>query len=94
MKDNRCCWSIRGANHLAALLCRNHSVGYSDLFEPLPENPEEEVWVDTGKPLSGKYATKKFAGAPGYYKRGGDSALCRYISSIDIDLSPLVIQRF
>ena len=26
MKDRRACWSIRGGNHLALLLCRRHSV--------------------------------------------------------------------
>jgi len=53
MKDRRCCWSIKGANHLASLLCLKHTVGLDGLFsgiEPLPA--PKEVWIDTGKPLS------------------------------------------
>lgn len=53
MKDRRCCWSIRGANHLASLLCLKHTTGIDGLFsglEPLPQ--PEPVWTDTGTPIS------------------------------------------
>ena len=53
MKDHRCCWSIRGANHLASLLCLKHTTGLEGLFsglEPLPQ--PEAAWVDTGAPIS------------------------------------------
>ena len=53
MKDRRCCWSIRGANHLASLLCLKHTTGLECLFsglEPLPQ--PEPVWTDTGAPIS------------------------------------------
>lgn len=47
MKDRRACWSIQGANHLALLLCRKHTVGFESLFAPLPpppKDPEPEEW--------------------------------------------------
>ena len=53
MKGRRCCWSVRGANHLANLLCLKHTMGLDGLFaglEPLPQ--PEPVWIDTGKPIS------------------------------------------
>lgn len=53
MKDRRCCWSIRGATHLASLLCLKHTSGLDGLFaglEPLPQ--PEPVWIDTGTPIS------------------------------------------
>lgn len=53
MKGRRCCWSIKGANHLASLLCLKHTTGLDGLFsglEPLPS--PEEGWIDTGNPIS------------------------------------------
>ena len=53
MKDRRCCWSVRGANHLASLLCLKHTTGLHGLFsglEPLPQ--PELVWIDTGTPIN------------------------------------------
>ena len=53
MKDRRCCWSIRGANHLAGLLCLKHTMGLDGLFsglEPLPQT--ESAWVDIETPIS------------------------------------------
>ena len=50
MKDGRACWSIRGANHLALLLCLRHTTGFDYLFANLPEKPEntrETEWKDT-----------------------------------------------
>lgn len=47
MKDRRACWSIQGANNLALLLCRRHTVGFESLFAPLPalpKRPEPEEW--------------------------------------------------
>ena len=56
MKGRRACWSIRGGNHLAALLCAAHTTGLTRLFSPLPEIPvleeKEEEWIDDGKPIS------------------------------------------
>ena len=40
MKDSRACWSIRGGNHLALLLCLYHTDGFGHLFDPLPSLPE------------------------------------------------------
>lgn len=50
MKDGRACWSIRGANHLALLLCLRHTTGFDYLFTKLPEKPviqQESEWKDT-----------------------------------------------
>ena len=50
MKDGRACWSIRGANHLALLLCLRHTTGFDYLFERLPQKPiiqQECEWKDT-----------------------------------------------
>jgi len=46
MKDRRCCWSIDGANHLAALLCLKHTTGFEDLFHPLPPLPKPEAQAE------------------------------------------------
>lgn len=59
MKDRRCCWSIRGANNLARLLCLNHTTGLDSLFarlEPLP--PEARVLEYTEKPFSASKAPR------------------------------------
>lgn len=42
MKGRRACWSIQGANHLAALLCAYHTIGFEHLFSSLPPKPQEE----------------------------------------------------
>jgi hypothetical protein len=55
MKGRRACWSIRGGNHLAYLLCAFHTTGLYHLFSPLPAVPaaaQEEEWIDEGKPIS------------------------------------------
>jgi len=53
MKDGRACWSINGANNLAALLCAYHTSGFEYLFEDLPALPEPEPdWVDDGQAIS------------------------------------------
>ena len=55
MKGRRCCWSIQGANNLAALLCLEHTTGFGHLFsglEPLPGPDPDIDTVDTGKPIS------------------------------------------
>ena len=55
MKNRRACWSIRGGNHLASLLCAFHTTGLDRLFSPLPAVPAaapEEEWIDEGKPIS------------------------------------------
>lgn len=47
MKGGRACWSIKGANNLALLLCQKHTVGFENLFAPLPTAPQEEPeWID------------------------------------------------
>lgn len=59
MKGRRHCWSINGANNLAALLCNYHTIGLESLFDPLPAPPiKEEEWVDEGKALSADKAPK------------------------------------
>ena len=55
MKGRRACWSIRGGNHLASILCAYHTTGLANLFAPLPAVPESEKgekWQDDGKPIS------------------------------------------
>lgn len=54
MKGRRACWSVRGANHPALLLCLRHSVCAEDFFAPLPPLPESEAPEpeESGTPLS------------------------------------------
>ena len=52
MKGRRSCWSINGANHLAALLCLKHTTGFEDLLKGLAPFPEPEPADDFGTPMS------------------------------------------
>ena len=52
MKGRRSCWSINGANHLAALLCLKHTTGFEDLSKGLAPFPNPEPTDDPGTPLS------------------------------------------
>ena len=54
MKGRRACWSVRGGNHLALLLCRRNSVCAEDFFAELPTLPEPEPPEpeNAGTPLS------------------------------------------
>ena len=54
MKGRRACWSVRGGNHLALLLCRRNSVCAEDFFTEPPTLPKDEPQEpqDTGTPLS------------------------------------------
>lgn len=54
MKGRRACWSVRGGNHLALLLCLRHSVRTEDFFAELPPLPEPEPPEpeNAGTPLS------------------------------------------
>lgn len=48
MKGRRACWSEKGANNLAVLLCQRHTVGFENLFATLPLiSPKEPEFVDT-----------------------------------------------
>lgn len=50
MKDGRACWSIRGANNLALILCAYHTSGLESLFcnaDSIPEPQKEPKFVDT-----------------------------------------------
>ena len=48
MKGRRACWSEKGANNLAILLCQRHTVGFDGLFADLPAAPKKEPeFVDT-----------------------------------------------
>ena len=48
MKGRRACWSEKGANNLAVLLCQRHTVGFENLFAALPSLPRKEPeFVDT-----------------------------------------------
>lgn len=53
MKDGRACWSVRGGENLANLLCLRHTTGFEDLYNlpPLPVQ-EKEKEPDVGTPLS------------------------------------------
>ena len=92
MKDRRCCWSIRGANHLASVLCLKHTTGLDNLFsdpEPLPQ--AEEVWVDTGSPISASRMPKTEGKGSECYNRATipnlpwlrDMLACRSISDLN-----------
>ena len=41
MKGRRACWSEKGANNLAMLLCQRHTVGFESLFTKLPAAPAD-----------------------------------------------------
>lgn len=58
MKGRRANWSIKGANHLALILCLRNTVGCNHLFVSVPVPEIEPEWVDDGKPLSGTEALK------------------------------------
>lgn len=48
MKGRRACWSEKGANNLAMILCQKHTIGFESLFAKLPEPPDPEPeFVDT-----------------------------------------------
>ena len=50
MKDRRACWSIRGANNLALILCAYHTSGLESLFYDLDDIPapqKEPEFEDT-----------------------------------------------
>lgn len=48
MKGRRACWSEKGANNLAVLLCQRHTVGFENLFAKVPSLPQKEPeFVDT-----------------------------------------------
>lgn len=48
MKGRRACWSEKGANNLAVLLCQRHTVGFENLFAALPSLPRKEPeFIDT-----------------------------------------------
>lgn len=48
MKGRRACWSEKGANNLAVLLCQRHTVGFENLFATLPATAAKEPeLVDT-----------------------------------------------
>lgn len=48
MKGRRACWSEKGANNLAVLLCQRHTVGFENLFAEVPSLPQKEPeFVDT-----------------------------------------------
>lgn len=70
MKGRRCCWSIRGAENLANLLCLKHTMGLSPLFaglEPIPD--KEPVFVDTGRPFSASKMPKSTGNGVEFYNR-------------------------
>ena len=70
MKDRRCCWSIKGANHLASLLCLKHTTGLHGLFAGVEPRPEpEEVWIDTGKPISASKMPMTSGNGSEFYNR-------------------------
>lgn len=46
MKGRRACWSEKGANNLAMLLCQRHTVGFESLFATLPAAEGSSKLVD------------------------------------------------
>ena len=69
MKGCRACWSIRGGNHLALLLCRHHSVQTENFFSELPPLPKDETEEpeDTETPLSAAKIPETVGKGPEYY---------------------------
>ncbi len=70
MKGRRCCWSIRGADNLAKLLCLKHTTGLSTLFaglEPIPDMAP--AFVDTGRPFSASKMPKSTGNGAEFYNR-------------------------
>ena len=83
MKGRRHCWSINGANNLAALLCLKHTTGFEDLSQglaplPVPEEPE-----DTGSPLSASQVPETIGKGSDFYCQASlsDSPWLRGIAS-------------
>ena len=92
MKDRRCCWSIRGANHLASLLCLKHTTGLEGLFSGLEPLPQPELaWVDTGSPISASRMPKTAGSGSECYNRAAipnlpwlkDVVACRPFSDLN-----------
>lgn len=63
MKDRRCNWSIRGGNHLAALLCLKHTAGLDVLSQPIP------VLQNTANPFSASKAPRTAGSGSECYSR-------------------------
>ena len=92
MKGGRCCWSIRGANNLASLLCLKHTTGLDGLFTGLaPSLLPEPVWIDTGRPTSASETPRSAgAGTEFYYRTSLPDYpwlkdLARYCSFADLN---------
>lgn len=64
MKGRRACWSEKGANNLAVLLCQRHTVGFENLFAVLSPLPQKEPEFVDPLPLYGanKIPTKEGKG--------------------------------
>ena len=70
MKGGRCCWSIRGANNLANLLCLKHTVGLDGMLTGLAPSPQPEpVWIDTGRPTSASKTPRSAGAGTEFYHR-------------------------
>ena len=68
MKGRRSCWSIRGANNLARLLCLKHTTGLEGLFtglEPLPPKALAPEYAE--KPFSASKAPKSAGSGTEFY---------------------------
>lgn len=84
MKGRRACWSIKGANNMAMLLCAYHTSGFENLFASIPEIPVIEMeWIDEGKPLAAS-KVKEFVGKgysfPGNISTQGSASFMRELS--------------
>lgn len=86
MKGRRACWSIRGAGHLAHLLCLKYTTGLSDLFSRTETGWERKTGEEYIQPLS--------AGRAPTRSGKGYEAACRGSLPINLrhilNLSPLV----
>ena len=70
MKGGRRCWSIRGANNLANLLCMKHTTGMDGLFSGLSPSPRPEpVWDDTGSFISAAKMPLSAGTGTEYYRK-------------------------
>ena len=83
MKGRRHCWSVAGANNLGLLLCEYHTISLKKMHAPLPDPPvQDELWVDTGRPLSHRDAMKSVGKGYEYPSRAELSGSCPFMRFI------------
>ena len=95
MKDNRCCWSIKGGNNLALILSLYHTTGFESLFkEPIPFPDEEPDYIADDNMLLIRDIPKRIGHGYEYYNRGSIATEYHEMSSalqtMDISVSKFI----